>query len=135
MTAPLSLLVAESDANTRAIIEISLTLDPLIAVRSAPTVFEAWAILRGVMAFDLLLLDTALTGFSALRTMMAMSSNPKVANVPVVLLATSPWRDDSYRDGADVLTTMAKPFDPLRLSDDLRHHLARHKPSQRSPRA
>lgn len=127
MTASLNILVVENDPNTSAIIEVSLSLDPLIVVRTARTGAEAFEIVTGgIIAFDLLLIDATMPDMSGLRLIETLAHTSKYARLPVVVLAGAQSSDQLARfTEAGVLAIMAKPFDPLALASDLRDHLAR----------
>ncbi|WP_161989062.1 response regulator [Sphingomonas glacialis] len=122
----LDILVVEDDANIRAIIELSLGLDPSMTVRTVEYGWEAIEeVERDEVSFDLILLDGILSDMSGAALITAVHANPKTKNLPVIILTA--LRSNSELDhlaDAGANAVMEKPFDPISLANQLRAHLA-----------
>ncbi len=123
----LYILAVEDDPNIRGIIELSLRLDPFIALR---TVAYGWEVLDEVehspVSFDLILLDAILPDMSGVALIEALHADARTRTIPVIVLTA--MRTGSELDrlaDAGAIAVMEKPFDPIVLADRLRGHLAR----------
>ncbi|MGY2734007.1 response regulator [Sphingomonas sp. UYP23] len=124
-SALLNVLVVEDDRHIAAIIEVSLRLDPGIAVQVVDTGTDAIeTLIHGVMTFDLILLDGTLPDMSGQQLAQIIARHPRLATVPIIILtaALSTEKLDAYR-ATGVLAVMTKPFDPLTLARDLRSRI------------
>lgn len=123
----LGILVVEDDANIRAIIELSLGLDPSMTFRTVEYGWEAIEeVERSEVSFDLILLDGILSDMSGAALITAVHANPKTKNLPVIILTA--LRSNSELDhlaDAGAIAVMEKPFDPISLASQLRAHLDR----------
>ncbi|WP_161989037.1 response regulator [Sphingomonas glacialis] len=124
-SALLNVLVVEDDRHIAAIIEVSLRLDPGIAVQVVDTGTDAIEVLtHGVIRFDLILLDGTLPDMSGQQLAQIIARHPGLASVPIIILtaALSTEGLDAYR-ATGVLAVMTKPFNPLTLARDLRSRI------------
>jgi two-component system, OmpR family, response regulator len=77
---------------------------------------------------QLVLLDVNMPGMNGWEILAALRAGPRTREWPVVMLsASSGTGDDAASACADVLGCVAKPFDPLRLAEDLQGMWSRHR--------
>lgn len=121
----LNVLVVEDDRHIAAIIELSLRLDPRIAVQIVETGTDAIEVLaQGVMTFDLILLDGTLPDMAGDDLARRVARAPALATVPIIMLTAAPMHERAGGDLATgVVAVMTKPFDPLTLARDLRRRI------------
>ena len=81
---------------------------------------------------DLFLLDYGLPGMTGDELLARLRESPRTAHVPAVFMTAS-LMPDRMRDlkQAGALDVIAKPFDPMRLADDLRALFERDDPQPR----
>ena len=81
----------------------------LEAIQTAPTV-----------APDLILLDVMMPGMDGLETFKALREIPELADTPVIFMTAKvqPHEVAQYKE-TGVLDVVAKPFDPMTLSDTI----------------
>jgi CheY-like chemotaxis protein len=116
---PRHVLVVDDDDMVREITQLTLETVAGWRVRSASGGEQALALLREEKP-DAVLLDVMMPGMDGPATFRAMQQDPALRDVPVVLLtaklqvgAAQPW------DGLDIAGIIAKPFDPMSLSDEV----------------
>lgn len=69
---------------------------------------------------DAILLDVMMPGMDGPATLEALRADPATRGIPVVLLtAKAQASERSSLDGLGAAGLLAKPFDPMSLSDDL----------------
>lgn len=71
---------------------------------------------------ELVLLDVNMPGMNGWEILAALRAGAGTRKLPVVMLSAG----DEAAAGADILGRVAKPFDPLRLAEDLQGMWARH---------
>ena len=70
---------------------------------------------------DLFLLDVMMPGMDGPATLRALRAEPKLASIPAVFMTAKAQRDEVAELLAlGAAAVVAKPFDPMRLSDQLR---------------
>lgn len=114
------ILAVDDDPDILAVIRLSLEMDGGFTVAACLRAAEVQA-LAAAFGPDLLLLDVMLPDQDGVALLAALRLDPATAAIPAVFL-TARTRDE---DGGlarlpGVLGLIPKPFDPLRLSGELR---------------
>lgn len=74
---------------------------------------------------DLLLLDLFMPKIDGFGVMKALTSNAKIAQIPIIILSAWPTGDNRKRaEKAGAVDFVAKPYDPLELIQLINKHLA-----------
>ncbi|QDZ08261.1 response regulator [Sphingomonas panacisoli] len=127
MTGPLKLLYVDDDRDIRTIVEMALSLDPTIDVRTAISGQEAVAFAATTdWRPDVLVLDIMMPGMDGLATLRALRELPGLGATPALFI-TAKARDADiarYRDEG-AAGVILKPFDPLQLATEIRTLIAR----------
>lgn len=118
----LKILYVDDDADIRAIVEMSLRLDPGIDVRLAASGAEALSLLGDEDWMpDVAVLDVMMPGMDGPTLMERLRAMPAFAKTPVLFM-TARGRDPDiarYRErGANGV--ILKPFDPIQLAQHIR---------------
>ena len=120
MTTLQRILCVEDEADIQAVARMALELVGGFQVQVCGSGEEA---LRQVQTFapDLILLDVMMPGMDGPSTLKALRALPGMAAVPVVFMTAKvqPSEVAQYR-GLGALDVVAKPFDPMALSDQVR---------------
>jgi CheY-like chemotaxis protein len=122
------ILYVEDDPDIAQIGLLSLRLDDAIEARIATNGFEALHLMRTLgWRPDVLLLDVMMPGMSGLDVMQALARDADLRDIPVILMTAraGPANLREYEEKG-VIGVIAKPFDPLRLGDDVLSCLHRH---------
>lgn len=116
---PRHVLVVDDDDMVREITQLTLETVAGWRIRPARGGAEALDLMREELP-DAVLLDVMMPGMDGPATFRAMQADPHLRHVPVVLLTAKlqvgleqPW------DGLAVAGVIAKPFDPMRLADEI----------------
>ena len=121
MTCPLAILCIDDDPDIRTIAIMALALDPGITVRGAASGAEAVALLRrDGWRPDAIMLDVMMPAMDGPATLAAIRALDGYDDVPVIFMTARARQADldAYRAlGADGV--IVKPFDPLRLAEDV----------------
>lgn len=121
MTRSLKLLVVDDDPDIRTIVEMALTLDGGIAVRTAASSAAAIAVL-GAWNPDACLFDVMMPQTDGLSLMAEVRRLG--VDTPIIFLTARAREADLERyRAAGALGTISKPFDPLTLADQVRRLL------------
>ncbi len=129
MTDLTHLLYVDDDADMRAIATLALEQLGGFRVTVCADGPQALAALPEAQA-QLALLDVVMPGMDGLQLLTALRATPAGANLPVIFMtgqADASDREDYRRLGA--LGTIAKPFDPMVLADQVRALWAERRPS------
>lgn len=122
---PGSLLIIDDDPRIREIIEMSLEGEWM--TMSANSGQEAMRALENMIP-DVILTDRTLPDIDGTELIEKLKQNPALKQVPVILLTARVQSQEmeiyAQQDFAGVL---AKPFDPMTLSDEINEILARKK--------
>ncbi len=122
---PGSLLIIDDDPRIREIIEMSLEGEWM--TMSANSGQEAMRALENMIP-DVILTDRTLPDIDGTELIEKFRQNPALRQVPVILLTARVQSQEmeiyAQQDFAGVL---AKPFDPMTLSDEINEILARKK--------
>lgn len=117
-------LYVDDEEDIRTIVDFALRLDPAMACRLAGSVAEARAVIAGDWRPDIVLVDVMMPGEGGDMLLAQVKGDPRLAEVPVVLVTASAQARDLERyraAGADGV--IRKPFDPLELASRVRGYL------------
>lgn len=113
----------DDDSDTREIVEISLKLDPDLAVLSCASGGDAIAATYQ-WSPDLFLLDVRMPGMDGTATMGRMRENSLTTNIPVVFMTALARPSEINRLHAlGAQGVISKPFDPLTLAATVRNYI------------
>ena len=119
-------LYVEDDPDIREVAHLALALvgglDVHICASGEDAIAEAPA-----FAPDLLLLDVMMPGLDGPSTLQRLREHPALADTPVVFMTAKVQRQElAALRALGAIDIVAKPFDPMRLADDLRAIWDRH---------
>ncbi len=114
------ILCVEDDADIRAIAEMALEMvgefDVLICASGGDALDRV-----SDFAPDLIMLDVMMPGMDGPTTLQCLRANPVTAAIPVIFLTAKVQPSEiQYYQSLGALDVIAKPFDPMRLSDEVR---------------
>lgn len=117
------IIYVDDEDDIREIAHMAIELDPELEVRSCASGAEALAVAR-VWQPDLVLLDVMMPCMDGPAVLSELRNCPDTANVPVVFITARRQPSEIERlismGGKGVL---AKPFDPLKLAQDVKDFL------------
>jgi CheY-like chemotaxis protein len=117
------ILYVDDEADIREVAQMALELDPDLEVRTCASGAEA---LEAVPTWkpDLILLDVMMPGMDGPTVFARLKANPSTAGIPVVFITarTQSIEVNGYR-ALGARGVLAKPFDPMTLSDQVRELL------------
>ena len=119
------ILLVEDDPDIRTIAEMSLQAVGGFTVKACASGPEA---LEAAPAFapQLVLLDVMMPGMDGPAVLAALRTKPETANVPIVFLTAKVQQEEIERlKSLGARDVLAKPFDPMKLSDEVRAVWAR----------
>jgi DNA-binding response OmpR family regulator len=120
----LDLLYVDDDDDIRHIVALSLSLDPTLAIRTADTGAAALALMAERVP-DVAVLDVMMPGMDGPALFVRMRDDPRLAGVPVIFMtARGRVADIASYHAQGALGVILKPFDPVRLSEEVRRLLA-----------
>jgi CheY-like chemotaxis protein len=108
-------LSVDDEPDIREIIDLSLGLDPLFAVRACPTGRDA---LRDAVEWrpDLILLDVMMPVMDGVTTLAELRADRRTAMIPVVFMTARAQTHEKERfKSLGAAGVIPKPFDPMRL--------------------
>ena len=118
---PARILVVDDDAPIRLLMRTVLREYGFDSVDAAGGE-QAIALARQTTP-DLILLDRNMPGMSGDETLRALRAEPRLADVPVLILSGAPMEPDELRDlGAN--GAVLKPFDVMGLVETIRKHVS-----------
>jgi CheY-like chemotaxis protein len=116
-------LLVDDEPDIRDVVEISLGLDPLIAVRSCASGREALRVAAEWMP-DVMLCDVTMPDMDGPATLAALRKCRRTENVPVIFItARAQSQELDYFKSLGAAGVISKPFDPMTLSADVRGHI------------
>lgn len=117
----LSVLYVDDDADIRTIVQMSLGLDPSIAVRVAASGQEGLAMLAQGPRPDVVILDVMMPGLDGPHVLNRMRGDPATAAVPVIFMTAKGRQADveGYLERG-AIGVILKPFDPVQLAAQVR---------------
>lgn len=118
----LRVLHVDDEPDIREIVELSLGLDPALAVRSCASGSEALAAATDLPP-DLILLDVMMPVMDGPATLTRLRGDPRTTDIPVVFMtARAQAREIEHFRSLGAAGVIAKPFDPLTLAGMVRHY-------------
>jgi CheY-like chemotaxis protein len=115
-------LHVDDEPDIREIVELSLSLDPDLKVRSCSSGGDA---LAAAVAWrpDLILLDVMMPMMDGPTTLTHLRQSPKTADIPVVFMtARAQPRELEHFVSLGAEGVIAKPFDPMTLAASVRNY-------------
>ena len=117
------ILHVDDDPDIREIVELSLSLDPALAVMSCASGDDALAIAAD-RAPDLILCDVMMPGMDGPAVLARLRENVNTAKTPVVFMtARAQIQELEHFKTLGAAAIITKPFDPMKLADMVRGHL------------
>ncbi|WP_340314045.1 response regulator [Rhizorhabdus argentea] len=117
----LSILYVDDEPDIRLIVEMSLKLRPDIEVRTADSGEQAIAMLQGGdWRPNLVMVDVMMPGMTGPDFLAMLRNDPDTAELPVIFVTARARQQDIaeyIKLGAKGVIT--KPFDPIRLADQV----------------
>lgn len=121
MTGTLSILYVDDEPDIRLIVEMALSIRPGITVRTAGSGEEALDLMLGQGWYpDVVMVDVMMPGLTGPDVLAAIRAEPATEAIPVIFVTARarPQDVEAYVSlGAKGVIT--KPFDPLKLADQL----------------
>lgn len=116
-------LCVEDDPDIRALLELALGMVGGLRVTSCGSGAEALALAAAELP-DLVLLDVMMPEMDGIETLARLRADPRTAGVPVVFVTAKVQLHEveAYR-AHGAAGVIAKPFDPMRLADEIRKYL------------
>ena len=115
---PRRILVVDDDELLREVATTALELVGGWEVVTAPSGSAAEERAAALVP-DAILLDVMMPEVDGPMTLAALRANPATRDIPVVFLTAKAATDDPRWSGLGLTGVLAKPFDPMRLADDL----------------
>lgn len=116
-------LYVDDEPDLREIALLSLSLDPLLDVRSAASGEEA-LVMAAEWQPDIILLDVMMPRLDGPATLLKLREQAETADVPVVFItARAQTQEMRSLASLDARGVIAKPFDPVTLADQVREFL------------
>jgi CheY-like chemotaxis protein len=119
----LRILHVDDEPDIREVVDLALSLDPALSVRSCDSGREAVA---AALAWppDLMLIDVMMPGMDGPTTLASLRQTPQTANIPVVFMTARAQSHELERfKSLGATGVIAKPFDPMTLAAIVRSHL------------
>jgi CheY-like chemotaxis protein len=121
MTA-LHILHVDDEPDIREVVDLSLGLDPVFAVRSCDGGRNAVAAAIDWPP-DLMLIDVMMPGMDGPATLASLRRTPRTADIPVVFMtARAQTQEIEHLKALGAAGVIAKPFDPMTLAAAVRSH-------------
>lgn len=117
-------LYVDDEPDIREIAEMSLSLDPDFDVRTASSGALA-LVVASEWTPDVILLDVMMPGMDGPSTLVRLRELQETAAVPVIFVTAraQPSEMQSFAT-LDAVGVIAKPFDPMRLAQEVRDLIA-----------
>lgn len=127
MSADLSILYVDDEADIRMIVEMALRLRPGIEVRTAVSGDAAVEMLHNASwRPDLLMVDVMMPGLTGPELLDELRANPGTADLPIIFVtARARPQDIQAYIAQGALGVVTKPFDPMSLADQVIELLGR----------
>src|ERR1700724_2460135 len=118
----LRVLHVDDEPDIREVVELSLGLDPELAVRSCASGRDALAAAADWPP-DVILLDVMMPVMDGPATLARLRESPRTADIPVVFMtARAQTRELEHFRSLGAAGVIAKPFDPLTLAGMVRQY-------------
>jgi CheY-like chemotaxis protein/HPt (histidine-containing phosphotransfer) domain-containing protein len=116
-------LHVDDEPDIREVVELSLSLDPDLAVRSCGSGGDGLAA-AAIWSPDLILLDVMMPNMDGPTTLTHLQQNPRTADIPVVFMtARAQPRELEHFVSLGAEGVIAKPFDPMTLAASVRNYI------------
>jgi CheY-like chemotaxis protein len=116
-------LHVDDEPDIREVVELSLSLDPDLNVRSCSSGGDALAAAVTWLP-DLILLDVMMPMMDGPTTLTHLRQSPKTADIPVVFMtARAQPRELEHFVSLGAEGVIAKPFDPMTLAASVRNYI------------
>jgi CheY-like chemotaxis protein len=116
-------LHVDDEPDIREVVELSLSLDPDLKVRSCSSGGDALSAAVAWMP-DLILLDVMMPIMDGPTTLTHLRQSPKTAEIPVVFMtARAQPRELEHFVSLGAEGVIAKPFDPMTLAASVRNYI------------
>jgi CheY-like chemotaxis protein len=116
-------LHVDDEPDIREVVELSLSLDPDLKVRSCSSGGDALSAAVAWMP-DLILLDVMMPNMDGPTTLTHLRQIPKTAEIPVVFMtARAQPRELEHFVSLGAEGVIAKPFDPMTLAASVRNYI------------
>ena len=116
-------LHVDDEPDIREVVELSLSLDPDLDVRSCSSGGDGLAAAAAWLP-DLILLDVMMPLMDGPTTLTHLRQSPKTANIPVVFMtARAQPRELEHFVSLGAEGIIAKPFDPMTLAASVRNYV------------
>jgi len=117
------ILHVDDEPDIRDIVTLSLGLNPDFEVREVGSGAEAIEAAAEWMP-QLILLDVMMPKMDGPATLERLRSNPKTSDIPVLFMtARAQTREVEHFKSLGAKGVILKPFDPMKLADDVRSRL------------
>lgn len=117
----LTVLYAEDEADIRSLTEVILDDEEGFELTACVSGQEA-VDKAATISPDLILLDVIMPGIDGPTTLKKLREYPHLANTPVIFMTARVQANDiSEYQSLGVLGVINKPFDPMRLADEIRN--------------
>ena len=114
-----TLLYVDDDADIREIVQMSLSLDGNIKVLVSDGGERALLKMR-IEQPDLVILDVMMPGMDGPTLLNRMRAEPALAHIPVIFMTAKVNPEEVARFRASAIGIIAKPFDPMTLSGQVK---------------
>ncbi|MGY6552871.1 MAG: response regulator [Erythrobacter sp.] len=119
----MKVLYVDDDPDIREIAMMALSLDPQCDARCAPDGASALKMIAAWMP-DIVLLDVMMPHLDGPATLMKLREEPRTADLPVVFITARAQKLEIQNFAMlDARGVIAKPFDPMMLSQKVREFL------------
>jgi CheY-like chemotaxis protein len=119
----LRILHVDDEPDIRVIVELSLSLDPELSVRSCASGTDALATAADWLP-DMILCDVMMPIMDGPATLARLRECPQTVHIPVVFMtARAQTRELEHFKSLGAAGVIAKPFDPMTLANSVRCHL------------
>jgi CheY-like chemotaxis protein len=117
------ILHVDDEPDIRAVVELSLALDPELSIKSCDSGQAALSIASAWQP-DIILLDVMMPAMDGPTTLAQLQKNPHTANIPVVFVTARAQQSeiDNFRS-LGAAGVIVKPFDPTTLAPATRSYL------------
>lgn len=117
----LAVLYVDDEPDIREVVTLSLEVDPDINVTSFDNGPAALDALDGGMKPDVILLDVMMPGMDGPATLAKIRERPALDDAPVIFITARAQAHEQERfKSLGAIGVITKPFDPMKLADELR---------------
>lgn len=126
MAQPLRVLYVDDEADIRNIVEFALEDEADIGIRICASGQEALEMVDEMQP-DLVLLDVMMPAMDGPTTLQRLRERPRYATTPVAFVTAKVQPHEvAHLKALGAISVIAKPFDPMKLADQVREAWQRH---------